>query len=149
MGQPMAARLAQSGVDLAVWTRTRDHADEAVSLGAAFCDGPDAVFARGDQAVLLMLADEAAVEAVLHSGGGLAANVRGRCIVNLGTYRPDWSADTARKVEAAGGDWVEAPVSGSRGPAEAGELVAMLAGRDETLVRIEPLIAPLCRRTFV
>jgi 3-hydroxyisobutyrate dehydrogenase len=65
----------------------------------------------------------------------------------MGTYRPAWSAGLGEDVRAAGGRYVEAPVSGSRGPAEAGELVAMLAGEPPDLDRVRPLLAPVCRQT--
>lgn len=149
MGRPMAARLARTGVDLAVWSRTRRHCDEATALGARSCDRPEDVFARADEGVILMLADEAATDAVLASGPGLKGNVRGRTVINMGTMAPAWSEARARDMEEAGGEWVEAPVSGSRGPAEAGELVAMLAGPDAAVARVRTLLAPLCREIFV
>lgn len=75
------------------------------------------MFARADEGVILMLAEEAATDAVLASGPGLHGNVRGRTAINMGAVAPAWSEGRARDVEAAGGEWVEAPVSGSRGPA--------------------------------
>jgi 3-hydroxyisobutyrate dehydrogenase len=48
-------------------------------------------------------------------------------------------------VRAAGGHYVEAPVLGSRVPAEAGELVAMLAGAPDVVETVRPLLAPMCR----
>jgi 3-hydroxyisobutyrate dehydrogenase len=149
MGRPMAARLARTGVDLAVWSRTRRHCDEVAALGARSCERPEDVFASADEGVILMLADEAATDAVLVSGPGLKGNVRRRTVINMGTMAPAWSEARARDVEEAGGEWVEAPVSGSRGPAEAGELVAMLAGRDAVIERVRPLLEPLCREIFV
>jgi 3-hydroxyisobutyrate dehydrogenase len=50
-------------------------------------------------------------------------------------------------VSAAGGRYVEAPVSGSRAPAEAGDLVAMLAGDPADTAAVAPLLAPMCRQT--
>jgi 3-hydroxyisobutyrate dehydrogenase len=52
------------------------------------------------------------------------------------------------EIHAAGGRYVEAPVSGSRKPAEAGHLVAMLAGQAEDLQSIRTLLAPMCRQSF-
>ena len=148
MGRPMAARLARTGVELAVWSRTRRHCDEAAMLGARICDWPEDVFVKADEGVILMLADEAATDSVLASGPGLKGNVRRRTVINMGTMAPAWSEERARDVEEAGGEWVEAPVSGSRGPAEAGELVAMLAGPDAAVGRVRTLLEPLCRQTF-
>lgn len=106
------------------------------------------MFARADEGVIPILADEAATDAVLASGPRLKGNVHGRTVINMGTVAPAWSEARGRDVEAAGGERVEAPVSGSHGPAEAGELVAMLAGRDAFVERVRPPLEPLCRATF-
>lgn len=148
MGRPMAARLARSGAQLAVWSRTSAHCQEVVSLGARLCVDSGKVFAVADQAVILMLADEASTDAVLGRGAQLAAKVRGRTVINMGTMTPSWSAQRSWDVHQAGGAWVEAPVSGSRGPAEAGELVAMLAGEAEALDLARKIIRPCCRDMF-
>ena len=148
MGRPMAARLARSGAELAVWSRTTAHCQEVVSLGARPCVDPGEVFAIADQAVILMLADEASTDTVLGRGAHLAAKVRGRTVINMGTMTPSWSAQRARDVHQAGGVWVEAPVSGSRGPAEAGALVAMIAGEADALALAREIISPCCRDIF-
>lgn len=148
MGRPMAARLAGAGVPLAVWSRTSAHCDQVVSMGARLCGDPGEVFEVADQAVILMLADEASSDAVLGQDAQLAAKVAGRTVINMGTMTPAWSARRSGEIRQAGGAWVEAPVSGSRGPAEAGELVAMLAGDPAALGVARAVIAPCCREVF-
>ncbi|MFF8403278.1 NAD(P)-dependent oxidoreductase [Streptomyces sp. NPDC014846] len=149
MGRPMALRLASAGVPLVVWNRTPERAEPLRAAGARVADGVDEVFARAD-VVLLMLADEAAVDAVLGRGTpGLAARVAGRTVVHMGTTSPAYSRALEADVRAAGGRYVEAPVSGSRVPAEQGQLVAMLAGEEDAVDAVRPLLAPLCRETFV
>jgi 3-hydroxyisobutyrate dehydrogenase len=141
----MAANLVRAGVPLCVWNRSPAGAAALSGLGAAVVDSPEAVFAASD-VVLLMLADEGAVDEVLHRGtDAFAAMVAGRAVVHLGTTSPEFSSGLGRDVEAAGGDYVEAPVSGSPLPAERGELVALVAGRDAAVDRITPLLAPMCR----
>jgi 3-hydroxyisobutyrate dehydrogenase len=63
----------------------------------------------------------------------------------MGTTAPSYSQGLEVDVVAAGGRYVEAPVSGSRTPAEAGELVAMLAGAPAATREVRPLFAPMCR----
>jgi 3-hydroxyisobutyrate dehydrogenase len=147
MGAPMAVNLVRAGTPLVVWNRTPAPAQALGALGAEVADSPAGVFARAD-VVLVVLATEAVVDEVLQRGTRwFTAMVRDRTVVLMGTYRPAWSAGLADDVRAAGGRYVEAPVSGSRGPAEAGELVAMLAGDPEDVDRVRPLLAPLCRQT--
>ncbi|MFB9237935.1 NAD(P)-dependent oxidoreductase [Plantactinospora siamensis] len=149
MGQPMALNLVRAGVRLHVWNRSAPGRDRLVAAGAVAEPDPAAVFARAE-VVLLMLADEAAIDAVLaRDTPGFAAMVAGRTVVHMGTTAPAYSAGLGAAVRAAGGSYVEAPVSGSRGPAEAGRLVAMLAGEPADVARVRPLLAPMCAETVV
>ncbi|MFC8922164.1 NAD(P)-dependent oxidoreductase [Cellulosimicrobium sp. NPDC057127] len=146
MGEPVALRLLEAGTDLVVWNRTPGRADAVVRAGASRAADLDEVFARA-ATVVLVLTDEDAVDDVLGRGTpAFARRVARTTLVQVGTVAPDWSASLARDVRAAGGVLVEAPVSGSRGPAEDGELVVMLAGDDDAaLARVERLVAPLAR----
>lgn len=149
MGQPMALRLARAGTPLVVWNRTPGRTAPLRAAGAEVARHPDEVFARAE-AVFLMLADERAVDTVLGRGTpAFAARVGGRIVVHMGTTSPAHSRDLEADVRAAGGRYVEAPVSGSRVPAENGRLVALLAGEPATVQTVRPLLAPLCHETFV
>ncbi|MGI5128258.1 NAD(P)-dependent oxidoreductase [Pseudonocardia sp. CA-107938] len=144
MGTPMARNLATAGTPLLVWNRSPEKAE---AIGAEVAAGAAEVFARCD-VVILMLADAAAMDDVLGRGTpAFAERVRGRTVVHMGTTEPAYSVGLAADVHAAGGSYVEAPVSGSRAPAEAGELVAMLAGAPDAVDRVRPLLAPMCRET--
>ncbi|MFJ8630740.1 NAD(P)-dependent oxidoreductase [Streptomyces sp. NPDC093568] len=148
MGQPMALALARAGTPLVVWNRTRDRSAPLRAAGAEVAAGPAEVFDRA-HTVILMLADETAVDAVLGRGTpDFAARVAGRTVVHMGTTAAEYSAALQDAVRAAGGRYVEAPVSGSRIPAEQGELVAMLAGDADAVAAVRPLLAPMCRETF-
>ncbi|MBN9155356.1 MAG: NAD(P)-dependent oxidoreductase [Microbacterium sp.] len=144
MGRPMALRLARAGTPLLVWNRSPEPARELADAGADVAATVADVF-TACRTVIVMLRDERAVDAVLRpSAGTLASLVRGRTLVNMGTVSPGFARGLADEVEAAGGEYVEAPVSGSRVPAENGELVAMAAGHPQPLAGVVPLLAPLC-----
>ncbi|EYT82923.1 MULTISPECIES: NAD(P)-dependent oxidoreductase [unclassified Streptomyces] len=148
MGRPMALRLVRSGIPLTVWNRTAARAEPLRAAGARVAADPAEVFARTDT-VVLMLADERAMDETLGRGTpDFAARVGGRTLVHMGTTSPAYSHGLEADVRAAGGRYVEAPVSGSRVPAERGELVAMTAGDEEAVRSVGPLLAPLSRRTF-
>lgn len=148
MGEPMAGRLASHGVDLVVWNRTRAAAERLAGLGARPAESPREVFAAC-RVVVLMLADGTAADAVLgRRDGRFDVDVAGRVVVNMGTVSPEYSRGLHDDVRAAGGRFVEAPVSGSRVPAETGTLVAMLAGDDAAADVVEPLLEPLTAATF-
>jgi 3-hydroxyisobutyrate dehydrogenase len=146
MGRPMALNLARAGTPLVVWNRSPAGAEALRAAGAQVAAGPAEVFRRA-RTVILMLATEAAVDEVLGRGTPAFAMVADRTVVHMGTTSPAWSRGLAADVRAAGGRYVEAPVSGSRTPAEEGTLVAMLAGDPADVARVRPLLAPLCART--
>jgi 3-hydroxyisobutyrate dehydrogenase len=98
---------------------------------------------------VLMLADGAAVDDVLGRGTPeFAGRVGGHVVVSCGTHAPGYSSGLAADVAAAGGTYVEAPVSGSRGPAEAGELVLLPAGEPDAVAEVTRLLRPVARAAF-
>lgn len=148
MGQPMALNLARAGTPLVVWNRTPARCEPLRAAGAEVAAGPAEVFERAGT-VILMLADEAAMDSVLGRGGpDFTARVAGHTIVHMGTTSAEYSGGLREDIGTAGGRYVEAPVSGSRVPAERGELVGMLAGDADAVAAVRPLLAPVCRELF-
>lgn len=149
MGQPMALNLVRAGTPLVVWNRTPGRCTRLRAAGAEVAASAAEVFDRAET-VILMLADEAAMDTVLGRGTpDFAARVAGHTVVHMGTTSAEYSSGLEDDVRAAGGRYVEAPVSGSRAPAEQGDLVGMLAGDDAAVAAVRPLLAPVCRETFV
>jgi 3-hydroxyisobutyrate dehydrogenase len=147
MGQPMALNLARAGQPLVVWNRSPERSAPLRAAGAHVAAEVDCVFDEA-RTIFLMLADEAATDAVLARRSlAFARRVSGNLVVNMGTVSPAYSMALAEDVRAAGGHFAEAPVSGSRQPAELGQLVAMVAGTPEALETVTPLLATMCRRT--
>ena len=149
MGQPMALNLVRSVPSLVVWNRSPDRSAPLRTAGARVAADVADLFAATD-VVLLMLANGEAADAVLLRGTpAFAARVNGRTIVPMGTVSPEYSRQLGADVRGCGGAYVEAAVSGSRGPAEAGQLVAMIAGEDHDLEVVSPLMAAMCREVVV
>jgi len=149
MGEPMAMNLAKAGTPLLVWNRSPAKCAVLGDVGAEIAGDVVDVFDRC-AVVILMLADGAALDAVLGRGGPLfRERVRGRTLVNMATVSPSYSRALEEDVRGAGGHYVEAPVSGSREPARAAQLVVMLAGEPATVAEVRPLLAPMCRDTAV
>lgn len=145
MGGPIATRLARSGEELLVWNRTPARVDLLRAEGAQAANSVDEVFARA-RLVFVMLANGTVVDSVLGRGtSAFAARVRDRTVVALGTTAPDYSRQLGRDIEKAGGHYVEAPVSGSRPVAEAGKLVALLAGGAEETAHVSRVLKPVCQ----
>jgi 3-hydroxyisobutyrate dehydrogenase len=146
MGEPMALNLRKAGVPLLVWNRSAGKLRVLAQAGASVADDPAQVFQRCE-IVLLMLANAEAIDFVLARGEpGFGERVRGRTIVHMGTTSPGYSAGLGQAIGAAGGRYVEAPVSGSRRPAENAQLVAMLAGEPAAIEAVRPLFTSMCRQ---
>ncbi len=145
MGRPMATNLVSAGVDLVVYNRSSAPLAALAKLGARPAAAPSDLFAACET-VVLMLADDAAVDSVLGRGGPeFRSRVEGRLIINMGTHAPAYSRQLAADISEAGAAFVEAPVSGSRAPAETGELVVMMAGDESVVERARPVLQPLYR----
>ncbi|SDZ31709.1 3-hydroxyisobutyrate dehydrogenase [Micromonospora pattaloongensis] len=148
MGQPMALNLARA-TSLIVWNRTAARSEALRAAGATVAPSPTEVLRRA-RVVFVMLADGAAIDATLARGTArFAQNVAGRTIVHMGTTSPGYSRLLDADIRAAGGSYVEAPVSGSRKPAEAGQLVAMVAGEPAATETVRPLLRPMCHETII
>lgn len=149
MGTPMALNLARAGRDLIVWNRSPESVERLRAAGAEVAADVDAVFGKAST-VILMLATEVVIDTVLGRGTpDFAARVAGHVIIHMGTTAPAYSKALEADIRAAGGRYVEAPVSGSRRPAEEGELVAMLAGGADVIEEVRSLLTPMCREMVV
>jgi 3-hydroxyisobutyrate dehydrogenase len=97
--------------------------------------------------ILAMLIDERAADEVLgRRTPAFARRMHGRTLVMLGTTPAAYSQALEADVRACGGRYVEAPVSGSSGPAREGALVGMVAGDPDALAAAAPLLAAFCRQ---
>lgn len=147
MGEPMARHLLDRFGLLTVWNRSPAKCANLAEAGARIAASAAELFAAS-RVVFLMLTDGRAMDAVLERGTErFAAHVAGRTVVNTATVSPHYSMALDADIRAAGGAYVEAPVSGSRKPAEQRQLVAMLAGDPSAVAAVEPLLAAMCRAT--
>ena len=127
MGAGMAGSLLRAGHAVTVWNRTAARAEPLAAAGATVAGTPAEAVA-GAEVVVVMLFDEAAVLDVLAAAGPSDA-----VWLQASTIGPDGTERVAALAAEQGLRLVDAPVLGTRGPAEQGTLVALLSG-DEALV---------------
>jgi 3-hydroxyisobutyrate dehydrogenase-like beta-hydroxyacid dehydrogenase len=145
MGRPMALNLLRGGLEVAVWNRSPAPAEALAAAGAARVETPGAL-AQASEAVILMLADTPAVEAVLFADTGVIAGLRpGTLVIDMGTTAVSATRRFAAAVEAAGGAYVDAPVSGGVVGATEGTLTIMAGGPEDAVARARPLFDILGR----
>ncbi|OWR27201.1 3-hydroxyisobutyrate dehydrogenase [Saccharibacillus sp. O23] len=148
MGVPMARNLLKAGHSVNVYNRTREKALPLQAEGAKIVSSPREAL-QGAEAVFVMLTKGSAVEAVLESEEGLLAGLKpGMTVVNMSTISPEEAREFARRIESAGGVYVDAPVSGSVGPAENGQLVILAGGTEEAIAKAQPFFEILGKKTL-
>lgn len=136
MGGGMANNLVKAGFDVVVWNRTRSKA-EAIA-GATVADSPADV-ARRCRIVLICVSDTPDVVAVVEGSDGVAAGIQpGTLVVDHSTISPSTTRELAERVAAAGGAWVDAPVSGGSEGAVNGTLSIMVGGAEADVARAMP-----------
>jgi 3-hydroxyisobutyrate dehydrogenase len=145
MGAPMARHLADAGHEVTVWNRTAEKARPLAEHGASVAEDPAAAVA-GAEVLVTMLADGGAVEEVVREAGPAAPG--GAVWWQASTVG---IAATERLVALAGElglAYVDAPVLGTKGPAEQGELVVLASGEDAALDRLAPLFDAVASKTI-
>jgi 3-hydroxyisobutyrate dehydrogenase len=147
MGAPMARNLLRAGHDVRVWNRTADKAAPLGDEGATVAATPvEAV--EGADVLLTMLGDATAVQEALVESGALDVIGESTLWIQSSTIGV---AATDKLVELCGDrgvPFVDAPVLGSRKPAEDGQLVVLASGPDDARERCEPVFAALAGRTI-
>ncbi len=147
MGRPMAGNLKAAGAEMIIYNRSQGVIEELSSEGMTPAKTPADVTGGADT-VILMLPDTPAVEKVLLGPDGAISGLRpGGLIVDMGTSKVMATRAFAKDVEAAGGDYIDAPVSGGTIGAEGGSLTIMAGGSDEAMKRAKPLFDVLGKTT--
>lgn len=148
MGARVASRLQSQGVPLIVHNRDAAKAAPLVAGGARLAERPSAVGrAVGVGVTFLMLTDGPAVSRVLFGRGGLARGLaRGATVVDLSTIDPEESRRFATRLADRGVTYLDAPVGGSIGPAERGDLTLFVGGAPEAVEGVRPLLSMIARR---
>ncbi len=147
MGRPMARNLHKAGARLVIHNRSQGVVRALAGEGMVAAESPAAAAREADR-VILMLPDTPAVESVLLGADGVVAGIRpGTLVIDMGTTRVPDTRRFARAVAAAGGDYVDAPVSGGTIGAEAGTLIIMAGGSEAAVAQAMPVFEVLGQRT--
>lgn len=148
MGLPMARCLADAGLSVVVWNRTRSRAEPLADQGISVAQTAAAAAARAG-VLVTMLADADAVEAAVTGSDGALAKLDGAAVwiqmSTVGVAGCDRLAAIAREHDIA---YVDAPVLGSREPAETGDLVVLASGPEDVRQSCTPVFDAVGSRTL-
>lgn len=148
MGGPMALNVRRGGFDLTVWNRTREKTAPHAEAGATVADHPADMAAL--ETVILMLTGPEAVESVLFGENGLLTTKDRslRTLVNMSTVDPTFTRDLGRRTAERNVLLVDAPVAGTKKPAEDGELVVFAAAPPAAVDAVEPLLLTMSKKVL-
>jgi 3-hydroxyisobutyrate dehydrogenase-like beta-hydroxyacid dehydrogenase len=146
MGSAMAANALKAGHTVRVWNRSPERAKPLADQGATVVDTPNEAFA-GD-AAFSMLADDAALRAVLIDGALLKHAPRGLVHVNMATVSAALAEELAGLHAQHGVAYVAAPVLGRPDVAAAGKLNIIAAGPAEAIDRVQPVFDAIGQKTW-
>jgi 2-hydroxy-3-oxopropionate reductase len=146
MGRAMTRNLLGARARLLVYGRNPEVVAGIVAQGAVAKESPAAV-AGESEAVILMVTDTPAVETVLLGAQGIIEGLHpGTLVIDMGTTAATATRRFAERVRAAGGDYVDAPVSGGEIGAQDGTLSIMAGGSEAAVGRARPILEVLGRR---
>ncbi|KAI1429486.1 hypothetical protein F5Y12DRAFT_709970 [Xylaria sp. FL1777] len=140
MGTPMALNLSRH-FPITVWNRSPSKYPPLVEAGAKVGATPSQV-AKESDIIFTMLFDAAAIDEILPD---LKTSLAGKTLVNTSSVPEEFSHYLAKEVSQEGGQFVEMPVSGSKLPAEQGQLVGMLGGDTHVIEKIQHIMKPITR----
>jgi 3-hydroxyisobutyrate dehydrogenase len=139
MGLPMARNAARAGLEVSAWNRTREKAEPLAEDGVEIASTP-AEAAEGAELIVTMLRDaEAVLDSVEGDDGALAAAEKDAIWVQMSTIGIDATERCAALAAERGVEFVDAPVTGTKGPAEEGELTVFASGPESARELCAPL----------
>lgn len=141
LGAEIAKRLFQQQIDITVWNRTTEKLQPLAALGIPVAATATQAITMTD-AIILMLADATAIREVLFAAS-TRATLAGKTFIQMGTIAPQESQVLAAEIQAMGGDYLEAPVLGSLGEAQQGNLIVMVGGQTAQFARWQPIFRHL------
>lgn len=146
MGAAMARNLLSAGMDVRVWNRTREKAEPLREDGAMVAESPSEA-ADSAGVLLTMLSDADAVERVVEEGT-FAALSDGGVWVQTSTVGIEGNERLAEIAASSGVAYVDAPVLGTKQPAEQGQLVVLASGPEKVRERCGPLFDAIGSKTL-
>jgi 3-hydroxyisobutyrate dehydrogenase len=146
MGVGVSHALLRAGHQVTVWNRTLDRARPLAEDGAVVAETPEAAVVDA-QAVITLLYDADAVGAV--ADRFLPALDSDAVWLQLSTVGPQAAAELGQRAERAGIGYLDAPVVGTKLPAEQGKLSALISGRPDAIDRVQPVLEAISSKITI
>lgn len=140
MGSRMARNLQKAGYALTVYNRTKSKAKDLLAQGAKWANSPEEVVLDSNIIITMLSTPEAVREVALGKNGFLEVARTKSIWINCSTVNPSFAKEMAGKATEKGIVYMDAPVAGTKEPAEKGELVFLVGGDTEVIPKLNPLM---------
>jgi 3-hydroxyisobutyrate dehydrogenase-like beta-hydroxyacid dehydrogenase len=148
MGSAMAGRLLNAGFPVTVWNRSKDKCAPLAEKGATVAETAKSVIEKCD-ITFACTSDPASARSVVFGENGVLSGISaGKKFIDISTVDEMTSKDIGDAVTKKGGIYLEAPVSGSKGPALQGTLVFLAAGDKALCEEAQPYFDAMGKKTF-
>ena len=140
MGKPMAKNLLKAGFSLNIYDINEAAAEEVAQAGGKRCSSPREA-AENSGMILTMLPNSPQVKEVLMGKNGVLEGMKpGSIVVDMSSIAPGVSVELEKAVSAAGGEMIDAPVSGGEPKAKDATLSFMCGGKEEVFAKVKPVL---------
>uniref|UniRef100_A0A0D6QZE7 6-phosphogluconate dehydrogenase NADP-binding domain-containing protein n=1 Tax=Araucaria cunninghamii TaxID=56994 RepID=A0A0D6QZE7_ARACU len=148
MGKAMAVNLLKNGFNVTVWNRTLSKCEDLVEYGASVGQTPAEIVKKCKYTIAILADPAAALSVVFDKDGVLETMCSGKGYIDMSTVDAATSTKISKGILGKGGRFLEAPVSGSKKPAEDGQLIILAAGDKSLHDEITPAFDVMGKQTF-
>jgi len=145
MGSRMARNLQKAGCDLIIYNRTKEKGIELIENGALWASSPKEVAAQSDILITMLSTPEVVQNTIATI---LSSFKSGALWINTSTINPSFTEEMGTLSRKHNIRYLDAPVAGTKGPAEAGELLFLTGGDSQDLEEAKSLLDCMGKKTI-
>ncbi len=149
LGRAIAKRLVEQGVQLVVWNRTKEKAQEfAKETGSELAESPAELAGKVDRIFVIVFDSQASERVIFGEDGLTSGDIEGKTIVDMTTNHFSYAELAYKELKKLGAFYLDAPVLGSVIPAQRGELTVVVGGDKEKFEENRPIFEKFCKNIF-
>jgi 3-hydroxyisobutyrate dehydrogenase-like beta-hydroxyacid dehydrogenase len=148
MGTPMAANLLKAGYPVTVYNRNPEKAEPLLQQGAGQASSPKALAEAAEVVIAMVTGPEALSDLLWGPHGAGAALNANKVFINMSSVAPCFTRELAAKLTPTGVTFIDAPVSGTKKPAEEGTLLILAGGPQDKVQALEPALLTMGKKVI-
>jgi 3-hydroxyisobutyrate dehydrogenase-like beta-hydroxyacid dehydrogenase len=146
MGQAMAKNILKAGYELMIYNRTPDKITALSAAGARVAVTQNEIADWAEIIIIMVTGPEAIDDLLSGLQGLLAGKIENKTVINMSTVSPRYCKELSGRLQNHSVTLIDAPVSGSKKPAEEGTLIILAGGSKEKITELEPLFLSMGKK---